>query len=112
MFSLESLIFFFNKIRRRSILILKYFTYDERSSLDSASLLHPLVEGDGVGALRIAVRRVEDANIEGEGVERARGGGDFLVPFSGDVNNVLSCLCDVLTSEAVALGVDEVGMRS
>jgi hypothetical protein len=34
------------------------------------------------------------------------------MPFSGDVNNVLSCLHAVLMSEVAALGVDEAGMRS
>ena len=55
--------------------------------------------------LRIAVRRVEDTYIGGEGAERVTGGGDFLMPFSGDVNDVLSCLLAVLASKAVALGV-------
>ena len=88
------------------------FTVDERSSLDAALLLHPLVEGDGVGALNAAVRRVEDADIGGDGTGRATGGGDFMAPFSGDVKDVLSCLEAVRMSDDAAFGVDEEGMRS
>ena len=74
-------------------------------------MLHPLVEGDGVGALRIAMRRVEDADIRGDGAERARGGGNFMPPFSRDVNDVFSCLEAIRMSDDAALGVDEAGMR-
>ena len=88
------------------------FTDDEWSRRDSALLLRSLVEGDGVGVLNTAVRRVEDADIGGDGTGRATGGGDFMAPFSGDVNGVLSCLEAIRMSDDAAFGVDKAGMRS
>ena len=75
-------------------------------------MLCSLVEGDGVGALNVAVRRVEDADVGGDGVRRATGVGGFMAPFSGDVKDVLSCLEAVWMSDDAAFGVDEEGMRS
>ena len=72
--------------------------------------LHSLVEGEGAGALNIAVRRVEDADIGVDGGGRATGGGDFLAPFRGDVNDVLSCLEAIRTREDAAFGAEEAGM--
>ena len=88
------------------------FTDDEWSSRDSALLLCSLVEGDGVGALNVAVRRVEDADVGGDGARRATGVGGFMAPFSGDVKDVLSCLEAVRMSVDTAFGVDKEGMRS
>ena len=88
------------------------FTDDEWSSRDSALLLRLLVEGDGVGALNVAVRRVEDADVGGDGARTATGVDGFMAPFSGDVKDVLSCLEAVRMSDDAAFGVDEEGMRS
>jgi hypothetical protein len=41
-----------------------------------------------VGALCIAARRAKDADVKGAGRERPRIGDGFLMPFSGDANNV------------------------
>ena len=49
--------------------------------------------------------------IGGSGGERPSGGGKFLIPFSRDMHNVLSCLYAVLMSDDAVFGVDEVGMR-
>ena len=62
--------------------------------------------------MNVTVRRVEDADIGGDGAGRATGGGNFMAPFSGDVNDVLSCLEAIWISDDAAFGVDEEGMRS
>ena len=70
------------------------------------------MEGDGVGALNVAVRRVEDADVGGDGARTAPGVDGFMAPFNGDVKDVLSCLEAIWISDDAAFGVDEEGMRS
>ena len=62
--------------------------------------------------MNVAVRRVEDVDVGGDGARRATGVGGFMAPFSGDVKDVLHCLEAVRLSDDAAFGVDKAGMRS